>query len=335
MPSGPGTLLADVAVRGDVGSLMTSVRDTLRAWVGVGPVFLATADPITGAFTATFTFDIPDDAAAAFFAIELAGRDVVSFDTLSSSQTPLSSLFAATHSRPQSSERWRDVISPLGWGDELRAAVRGHGATWGYLCLHREADERPFAAREIARVNALLPAIAAGLRRMAVSSPAGSASLGTGVVLVDHRCHIVGATGGARGWLDEMGPRRHDGLPLLLAGLAHLVFERGVPATSTVTTRTGRAGVVEAAPLEGAGEPQVVVVISAAPARHQLERLAAASGLTAREREIVSHVLTGMSTKAIADRLTISPHTVQAHLTSVFTKTGLRSRRALTSRLSR
>jgi hypothetical protein len=59
-------LLAEVAERGDVASLMTAVRDTPRAWVGVGPVFLATADPVTGSFTGTFTFDVPDDAAAAF-----------------------------------------------------------------------------------------------------------------------------------------------------------------------------------------------------------------------------------------------------------------------------
>jgi DNA-binding CsgD family transcriptional regulator len=233
------------------------------------------------------------------------------------------------------SERWREVMSPLGWGDELRAAVRVHGSTWGYLCVHREARERPFAARELARLGALLPAIAAAMRTAALSSPDDSARLETGVVLVDHRCRVAGATGGAVAWLEEMGPRLPDGLPLLLAGLTRLVFDSGLPATTTTTTRTGRVGVVEAALLQRVGEPQVAMVISAAPARHQLERLAAASGLTAREREIVSYVLTGKSTRAIADQLTISPHTVQAHLTSVFTKTGLRSRRELISRLSR
>jgi DNA-binding CsgD family transcriptional regulator len=121
----------------------------------------------------------------------------------------------------------------------------------------------------------------------------------------------------------------------LLAGLTGLVLESGRPSTSTVTTRTGRVGVVDAAPLQHVGEPQVVVLISAAPPGHVLERLAAASGLTVREREVASCVLAGLSTRAIADQLTISPHTVQAHLTSVFDKTGLRSRRELISRLSR
>ena len=335
MPSGPGTLLAEVAEHSDVGSLMTAVRDTLRAWIGAGPVFLASADPVTGAFTGTYTFDVPDDAAAAFFAIEIAGRDVVSFGALSGSDTPLGSLFAATHATPALSERWRNVISPLGWGDELRAAVRRDGSTWGYLCLHREASERPFAARELARLGALLPAIAAAMRTAELSSQKDSARLGTGVVLVDHRCRVAGLTGAAEAWLDEMGPRRPDGLPLVLAGLTRLVLDGGLPVSSTITTRTGRVGQVDAAVLQHLCEPQVAVVISAAPAGHQLDRLAAASGLSGREREIVSCVLAGMSTRAIADHLTISAHTVQAHLTSVFSKTGMRSRRELVSRLTR
>jgi DNA-binding CsgD family transcriptional regulator len=44
-------------------------------------------------------------------------------------------------------------------------------------------------------------------------------------------------------------------------------------------------------------------------------------------------VLRGLSTRAIAEELAIAPSTVQAHLTSIFGKTGLRSRRELVNRL--
>ena len=97
-------LLADAAERGDVGRLMAAVRDTVRSWIGVGPVFVATADPVTGSFTRAATFDIPDEAAATFLSIELAGRDVVSFDTLARSPTPLRSLFER-HERQTGGER--------------------------------------------------------------------------------------------------------------------------------------------------------------------------------------------------------------------------------------
>ena len=123
-------------------------------------------------------------------------------------------------------------------------------------------------------------------------------------------------------------------LPLLISGIARLAFERREPVTTTAVTRAGRAAVIDAALLERGGESQVAVVISAAPPSHQLERLAAASGLSAREREVVSSVADGLSTRSIADRLGISPYTVQAHLTSVYSKTGIRSRRELLAQLS-
>ena len=333
MPSGPGSLLVDIAETADVATVLSAATDTLRSWVGVGPVFLATADPATGGFTGTFTFDIPDAAAAAFFGLELAGQDVVRFRDLAGSSPPVDSLFAATSGHPESSARWREVISPLGWGDELRAAVRAHGAVWGYLCLHREQRERPYSAKEIARVTSLLPAVATAMRRAALASPAGCARLDTGVLLVDGHGRVAAATGSAQGWLDELdmpGPHR---LPLILAGLARLVLDSGLPATSTITTRTGRVGLVDVAVLEGNAEPQVAIVISAAPPSHRLDRLAAATGLTPRERQIVSCVLRGQSTQDIAAQLTIAPSTVQAHLTSVFAKTGMRSRRELIARL--
>jgi DNA-binding CsgD family transcriptional regulator len=326
---------ADGADTGDVRSVSAAVTGAVREWLGAGPVFLATADPVTGAFTATFTFDIPDAAATGFYEIERAGHDVGSFRSLARTRTPVGALYAQTHGSPQESTRWREIIEPLGWGDELRAVIRADGATWGYLCLHRESRERGFTARESERLAALLPAIAAALRRAALSSADDDGLLPTGVVLVDEQGRVAGTSGGAAAWLDELGQPLPDGLPVLLAEQARRALDGARTVTNTITTRTGRTGLVEAAPVQGGAQSQVAMVISAAPAGYRLDRFALAAGLTAREQEVVGCVLEGMSTRAIADLLTISPNTVQAHLTAVFAKTGLRTRRELSSRLRR
>lgn len=54
--------------------------------------------------------------------------------------------------------------------------------------------------------------------------------------------------------------------------------------------------------------------------------IAAAYGLTSRERRITQLVARGLGTTAIADYLHLSPWTVQDHLKSIFDKTGTSSR---------
>ena len=58
-----------------------------------------------------------------------------------------------------------------------------------------------------------------------------------------------------------------------------------------------------------------------------------AYGLTQREQQLTRLVLQGFSTIDIADHLVISVHTVQGHLRNVFTKTGVRARRDLVTKI--
>src|SRR5205807_7582165 len=93
-------------------------------------------------------------------------------------------------------------------------------------------------------------------------------------------------------------------------------------------TRDGDWVVVEEARLQGA-EEGLAVTPRAALATEVVDLLWRAYGLSPRERELVALVADGLDTKAIAQRLFISGHTVQAHLQAVFAKVGVRSRHEL------
>jgi DNA-binding CsgD family transcriptional regulator len=58
-----------------------------------------------------------------------------------------------------------------------------------------------------------------------------------------------------------------------------------------------------------------------------------AYGLTPREQEVTQLVLRGATTAQVAQRLSISPHTVNDHLKAIFDKTGARTRGELSAKL--
>jgi DNA-binding CsgD family transcriptional regulator len=53
-----------------------------------------------------------------------------------------------------------------------------------------------------------------------------------------------------------------------------------------------------------------------------------AAGLTAREGDVLRLVAAGLSNAAVAERLSLSPRTVNAHLTTIYAKLGVTSRGA-------
>ena len=73
-----------------------------------------------------------------------------------------------------------------------------------------------------------------------------------------------------------------------------------------------------------------VIIEEAAPAE-MAPMIMTAYGLTDRERTITALVCQGLPTRQIAAQLHLTADTVQDHLKSVFDKTGVRSRGALTA----
>ena len=80
---------------------------------------------------------------------------------------------------------------------------------------------------------------------------------------------------------------------------------------------------------DGTTDSRVAIVVQPAGEDYALPLRLEVFGLTPREREIATLVARGLDTAAIAERLVISPWTVQDHLKAIFTKTDTRSRREL------
>ena len=107
----------------------------------------------------------------------------------------------------------------------------------------------------------------------------------------------------------------------------------GATARARVRTAAGRWLLMRGSTLGDDDDAQTAVIIE--PARpHELAPLIAdAYGLTERERAVTQLVAQGLPTNAIADRLYLSPWTVQDHLKAIFEKVGVGTRGELVARL--
>ena len=122
----------------DAGSLQAEVLDGLQRIVPFDAAFSATVDPATLLFTAGVLREIPWELTPRFLVNEFLEPDVNKFRTLAAARSPVDWLDRATDHDRGTSVRYREIMAPLGLGDELRAAFRAGGVCWGFLCVHRE-----------------------------------------------------------------------------------------------------------------------------------------------------------------------------------------------------
>jgi DNA-binding CsgD family transcriptional regulator len=242
--------------------------------------------------------------------------------------------------------RMRTLIRPVGYHDELRMVARSDGQSWGGVNLFRDGDGPPFSDEEVAIVGSLSEAVAEGIRsglvaRSAVAPDAAARDGGPLVLVVDRHSNLHRVSTGAPSLLDELStePSRSPAESTIRGLVAHTRrFARGLedaPPRARLRLPSGRWLVANAAPLAGSQGPtgEIVVTIDDARPPEIVPLLAAAFGLTDREREVTQLVLTGTDTKGIAAALSMSTYTVQDHLKSVFDKSDVRSRRELMARV--
>lgn len=340
--------LAALSTRGlDSNAFRAETLRCLRAQVSIDAAFFATVDPATILFTSALAEEPLRAATPLFLENEFGQDDVNKFSSLATSDDRIGSLDHATRGDRRSSARYREVLAPLGLGDELRIALMVGGECWGVLCLHREDSSLGFNDDEINLVRRLGPRLGEGLRRSLTFSSAFDAGrptgpTGPGIVILGADLTVVSINAKADYWLGEIaGEGRPDSsvLPVPVLAAAAQVAGVGRPTMHEATaTRVRTAGgvwiTVQASPLEGPAGHQIAIILELANPLQLSSLKLAAHGLTPAQQRVAALVLQGWSTRRIMDELQISSHTLQEHLRGVFEKFGIGSRRELVAILS-
>jgi DNA-binding CsgD family transcriptional regulator len=323
--------------------LRTSFLRRLNRVIAFDSAWFALSDPATLLFTDALRQELSQESTPRFVEDEFLLDDFNKWVDLARAPIHARSLLQATDGDLGSSYRFREILEPLGLGDELRAALVTGEACWGFICLHRELHSPNFTLADATWLNALAPVMAVGLRESLLSQAAATGSEETGVIVVGPDLSVVAMSAAAERWLSEVSdtdwPEQRE-LPSVVLGVAaqlQVQDSRLRPAETSgarLRTRTGVWLMVRGSRLSGVGvEGQMAVVLAPAAPIEMASMIMQAYDLTQREREVTRLVLQGTSTKEVGAELRISTNTVQQHLKSIFDKTGVRSRRELAAQV--
>lgn len=271
-------------------------------------------------------------------------EDFNAYHTLAQASDPVATLSEATEGRLERSARYRDILLPAGFMDELRAALVCEGACWGYLTLYRDHEHPLFDKTERAFLSSLVPSMARFMRKASLTVPDEEEkwkAAEPGILILTEQLRPISSNATAEHWLSLL--RQWERIEhLTLPRPVRAVCSRALSESAAVPGRTsslakvcirmpdGPFVTIRASKLQGSDASiQLAVWFEPATASDILPLIAEAYGLTVREKEIVMLVARGLSTAEIARSLHISAYTVQDHLKSIFSKTGVTSRREL------
>jgi DNA-binding CsgD family transcriptional regulator len=255
--------------------------------------------------------------------------------------------------RYTSGRRWTAAVPgvpyrPVLPGSELARFLAGYGTYdvvslvfadrfgwWGFLDLWREGGQ--FDSEDCHLLGLLGKPVTAALRESRAATfvlPDGVTPCASGrsVLLLGPDLSLHRQTDEAEAGLRALLPTEESRRPVPAAAYnvaaQLLAVEAGIDAHRPLARAAVRPGewiCVQAARL---GE-DIAVTVGPVEQRERWNLFCRTHALSDRETDVVTSLAEGDDTRTVAARLHLSEHTVQDHLKSAFTKTGVRSRREL------
>lgn len=260
---------------------------------------------------------------------------------------PVALLQEATGGDRSRSLLWQDLLRRYGVSDVASLVFRDRFGCWGFLDLWRSGTSERFGQADTAFLGDIAGPVTSALRRsQAHAFEGGSGSRGIRrpgpvVLLLSPALEVLRQTPETQEYLRILVPPAEDRPPIPASAYnvaaQLLAVEAGIdtnPPWARVHMSDGVWVTLRAARIGSAGaiaDSDIAVTIEETTPLERVTLFAQASGLSARESELLSHLVTGADTRELAGRMFLSEHTVQDHLKSIFAKTSTHNRRTLLS----
>ncbi|MCM3783458.1 helix-turn-helix transcriptional regulator [Neobacillus mesonae] len=318
-----------------------TVTNLLRDVIPFDAYCFTTVDPQTLLSTGAVAEDGVEAIHHALFINEYQGEDFNKYRAMIHNRETSAVLSISTMGNLSLSSRYASILQPAGFEDELRAVLVTHGFCWGYLSLFRHAGKAWFTEAEREQLEECTSDIAKALRdyylRIPVIDAATLKVAERGILILSENLEIMWQNSSAEEWislLQAAGELDANILPHAIRAVSTDIQRAAAhdePLSKTCVSLPGGIYLIIQASLitNKSMEQQIAVWIEPAPLHEVLPLMIQTHGLSGREAEILELILQGYSTKDIASALHISAYTVQDHLKSIFTKTGMNSRREL------
>ena len=335
----------------DASTLRGRLLATLRQAVGFDAYVWLLTDPVTCVGAAPLA-DVPCLPELPELIRSKYLTAVNRWTTLSTSDSRVGLLHREVDGRLERSRLWRDVLNRYGIADLASIAFADQFGCWGFLDLWRTGESEPFGSADAEFLAMITPAITTALREsqartfLDVPTPHRNV-IGPVVLTLNDNLQITSRTAASADWLDTLLPPRpgDSAIPASVYNVAAqlLAVEAGIDdhdalARTHLTDgfwlalRAARLTVPDRRPAPDDIPTDIVVTMEEATAAERLEIYCLATGLTPREQNVVELIATGADTRAMAHAMRVAEHTIQDHLKSIFTKSGVRDRISLLSR---